>query len=238
MKKYFFAIGLILILIFGGCGEAAKSDNPEKAYEPHELGKPPEWSWYIGEPYAIIRINEITDEITEELWHRNYPERLDSAKVNCSILYSNASVNLIPQSGDGSVPDETVVPPFDSVTEIYIPTRSIGKIKDNDIIMIKVLWTPRYDPEKNVDDLYYAPELDDDGNAEFFAFNDNKIVIDEESKKMKSYYSIDGLNSYIDQVQRMLGNDGEIKPLENGMTFEEVKEFFIMANIAKAKYMK
>jgi len=245
MKKYFiiktalFVLCLSLAMFFISCNETAENNTPTAPVDHIEhdadLGKPPEWYWYTDEPYAIIKINKITDEIISELWHRNHPTRLDSTKIDCSVLYSNGSFRLLPQSGDGSVAIDTVVPPFDSITEIYFPIQSVSKLKDNDIILIKVLWTPMYDVENNDSILYYASELDDEGNAEFFVFNENKIIINEESKKMKSYYPINLFNSNINQIQIILGNEGTIKPLEDGMTVEEVKEFFNMVNIVKTK---
>jgi len=240
MKKYFKALLFLIcscaIFIYGGCNDPIKDDTPTEPINYYvAFTEPPEWSAYTSTPYAIIKINEITDEIIY-LWHRRHPEWLDSVKINCSVLFIYGSGHsLYPDSDGGDGTGINNPPPFDTVTSIYIPIQSINRIKTGDMIMISVLWTNMYDVDSNSYTLHYAPVLDDEGNAEFFMFIDGKINFDGEAINTKSYIPIDHFNSHIDQIQKTLGDNGVIMPLENGMTVDEVKEFFNMITIATEK---
>ena len=67
MKKYFitktalFVLCLGLTVFFVSCNETDKNnDTPTVPVEYHVDSEPPEWAGYTDEPYAIIKINNVT----------------------------------------------------------------------------------------------------------------------------------------------------------------------------------
>jgi len=184
---------------------------------------PPLWAGAMGTPYAVIRIDEITDETVElSQDHTKVKYRRVVGAVEMSFFTDEFSV-LHPQDGSGVAHVEA----FDSLTSFYLSEASMHEWQAYQWIMISV-------KRMNLNGAYYyGAVVDEDGKSEFYPLIDGKLQVD--SLEKRSFLSLSIINETIREIRRHYDKGGngsavmEAFPkneFASGMTMEEIQTFF------------
>lgn len=186
---------------------------------PSETNSPPaEFAWFISSnvPFAIIEIEEITDE-TISLIQPQYHHYCEYVKIKCNPIF------LFRGSWSYSYPSSDDYIPFDDIDEIYVTKQSVDRFENGNIMMIEVKRMKVYDR------YYYGPFVNDEGFSEFFSIVDGKLQLKEDDYNTFLFSRLEWLNDALDEG---LMNDDDVnnalpkKKIGDGMTIDEIIEYF------------
>jgi len=228
---------IVSIPLFLRDNETAKepvSTNPDTPNIPpvqnNQVLEPSLWVGYADTPYAIVKINEITDDMLKLSQNgviQNYIKII--GEVNTS--YNTECFNV----GENSKNDFI----FDETTEFYITEKSIDKFNSLDTVLIRVF-------QMNLNyRFYYGPITNDDGISECLPIVDSKLQIKDEDYNSRSFVPLQHLNNALGEIKEYLDRGGEENALTqaipmikiiNGTTVEEIDEFLKDWHTAKTVY--
>ena len=160
-------------------------------------------------PYAVIKINEVTDE-TKLMTQDPKEEPLEYAMIKCEVLYA------VPPSFY-KYQDQ----PLADITEMYVIETSVEDIKQYDTVFIYV------ENLRAGANTFYGPITGDDGRAEFLPFVDGKIVV--ESLDSLSFASLMIVNYGVDDKMdggNVASDAFPKRKFESGITLEDIIAFF------------
>ena len=171
------------------------------------------WYWCSMEPYAIIEIEEITDDVVTSYEY-------EYVKIKCKIVdsFNTSRFNSDP-SFDGSGMKYV---PFEEIEEIYVTKRSVDRFENEKTVLIYVerIINGRY---------YYGPRVNDDGVSEFFSIVDGRLQLKEDDYNAFSFLPLEELN---DALGSHWGKESNVKKaipkkkIGSGMTIDEIIEYF------------
>lgn len=187
------------------------------------------WNTTIYTPYAVAEIVEVTEETVRlhSRYNGCYTDSYESTKIICRILYAyRAGYFDKPFNYMGVDVDNYV--PFEELQEIYVASKSVGELKEQDRIFFQP--TDMYVNGH----VYYGPLTDFEGQAEYLPFIDGKIHMTEEALETDSFDDIWEVNQEVkdllDSANR--GHTSELIEASPKFVFEgeldlaQIEEFF------------
>lgn len=183
--------------------------------------EPEDWYYKAKIPYAIISISSQSDErIRYSL--DNHGNEIFFVKTECKVLFSHCINNII---------HKIYGTPFDKTTVFYVPESVVEEMIEAEAVLVQVT-------TRNLNgEYYYTPEITSE-SVEYIPITENGLETPKVTGQSVTldilYRAIDWAanNSRKAQYQKALPE----RKLSDGMSVEEVKDFFLAVEEATLLY--
>ncbi len=168
---------------------------------------PPIWRGFAQVRYAIVEIINVNKS-------SRYIDNTQTFAVECKVLFAHSAefdlqADILKQPNNAKSL-------FD-VSEFYFSANTSFEIKGGEILMFQV------ERGHTSTEYYYYPRINN-SSSEFFRIENNKITLSDKDRETVSFVAISHLN---EAIKSQLIYEKNLKPIEDGSTFEDIKHFFI-----------
>lgn len=151
----------------------------------------------IALPYAILRIDDITDESVRL---GSVTGKEDYIKVRCSIIYQCSYILDLSK-----------------LNEIYIVSETTKGLAADDVIFVQV-------EERNLNGNYYYCPITNNGQAEYIPIIDDHIVLKGDEFYTESFFPLEQYNRRINETKKYIERGGVASDYSNALPQDEFRE--------------
>ena len=219
-----FVLIMLLFIKYGRTGQILQNQQQPQASQvsitqvpsrPSVIARivePEEWYFMYGTPYAIIEILDVSDERFSISESRG--RDVVYAKTDCRVLFSTC---------EDCIYDETFGIHFNDIQEFYVTENEAQRMAEAEAVLVMVV-ANYYD-----DKILYTPRMASNDSSEYIPITENGL---DTTKATGPFETLEGLYKKMDWISNSAKktsyeNALPERKLSDGMSIEEVKEFFL-----------
>lgn len=228
-----FVLIMLLFIKYGRTGQILQNQQQPQASQisitqvpsrPSVIARivePEEWYFMYGTPYAIIEILDVSDERFSISESRG--RDVVYAKTDCRVLFSTC---------EDCIYDETFGIHFNDIQEFYVTENEAQRMAEAEAVLVMVV-ANYYD-----DKILYTPRMASNDSSEYIPITENGL---DTTKATGPFETLEGLYKKMDWIansakKTSYENALPERKLSDGMSVEEVKEFFLAWEEAAVLY--